>query len=498
MTTTSPPSSSDAALFRRLHTTVQRWIHDQKWAELRDIQTKAIAGVLETEVHLILAAATSAGKTEAAFPPILSAVAEVSIESFAVVYISPLKALINDQFRRLEDLCEPLDMPVLKWHGDASQTAKNRARRSPRGVALITPESIEALLVRRGPEVRRLFGGTRFIVIDELHAFMAGERGIHLASLLKRIEAQAGRPIRKIGLSVTIGNYNEARAFLDPLSPDSVQVITGGDGQGSIKLQVRGYRDPKPQRKVDTKSVGDDDEAAPVGAEAAIADHLFKVLRGSNNLVFANSRKQVEGYADALLKRSDAANVPNEFFPHHGSLAKSLREDLEVRLKAGTLPTTAVATTTLELGIDIGSVTSVAQISAPASVGGLRQSMGRSGRRPRQASQLRIYVAEADEPEPEDVLRACGRASSSPSRPSACCWRNGTSRLRRKARDYPRCCIRSSPSSANVAAAAPRTCLPYWAGRGRFRARDRATSRRCCAQWRPPLRLCWNNRRTAC
>jgi len=401
---TSAPSNSDTSLFHRLHPTIQRWIYDQKWDELRDIQSKAIENLLDTDAHLILAAATSAGKTEAAFLPILSMVARQQIASFSVVYVSPLKALINDQFRRLEELCERLEIPVVKWHGDASQTAKDRARRNPRGVVLITPESIEALLVRRGPEVRRLFGETQFIVIDELHAFMAGERGVHLASLLLRIEAQAGRRIRKVGLSATIGDFGEARTFLDPREPDRVNIVEGAAGQSTIKLQIRGYREPQPPSKVSGRMVPSAGEGSAVAADAAIADHLFKVMRGSNNLVFATSRKDVESFADALLKRSEAANVPNEFFPHHGSLAKALREELEDRLKSGSLPTTAVATTTLELGIDIGSVSSVAQIGAPSLVGGLRQRMGRSGRRAGQASQLRIYVSEEDVPEPDDVF----------------------------------------------------------------------------------------------
>lgn len=396
------PSSSELSPFHRLHPTVQRWIYDQQWRDLRDIQAKAIAAILDGDGHVILAAATSAGKTEAAFLPILSAVADRQIESFAVLYVSPLKALINDQFRRLEELCERLELPVTKWHGDAAQAAKARARRRPLGIVLITPESIEALLIRRGPEVRRLFGHTAFIVIDELHAFMAGERGVHLASLMKRIEAQVGRTIRMVALSATIGDFAEARAFLDARDPARVTVVDSTAGQAAIKLQVRGLREPAPPRIVVGATATH--EEPDLSAESATADHLFRVLRGSNNLVFAPSRKQVEGFADSLLKRSEAAGVPNEFFPHHGSLSKSLREQLEERLKSGDLPTTAVATTTLELGIDIGSVSSVAQIGPPASIASLRQRLGRSGRREGQASQLRIYVTEEGIPESDDVF----------------------------------------------------------------------------------------------
>lgn len=399
----SAGSNSNPTPFDRLHPAVQRWIWEQGWEELREIQDLAIAGILGSDDDVILAAATAAGKTEAAFLPILSRVAEAQIDSFAVLYISPLKALINDQFRRLEPLCERLALPVVKWHGDAAAAAKARAMRDPRGIVLITPESIESLLVRRGPEVRRLIGKTAFIVIDELHAFMSGDRGVHLASLLKRLEAQAGRPIRKVGLSATIGDFSAARMFLKPGQPDQVQVIETSGGHAELRLQIRGYREPEPPKEAEIANEGN--EAVPkTGATIEICKHLFANLRGTNNLVFATRRKDVEGYADGLSTLCEENGVPNEFFPHHGSLAKGLREELEERLKAAALPTTAVATTTLELGIDIGSVESVAQIGPPASISGLRQRLGRSGRREGQASVLRIYIPEPDVPDEHDLF----------------------------------------------------------------------------------------------
>lgn len=397
--TSLPVSGSEPSAFDRLHEKVQQWIWDKKWNELHDIQTKAIPAVLDTDDELILAATTAAGKTEAAFLPILSLVADQPIDSFAVLYISPLKALINDQFRRLEDLCERLEMPVVKWHGDASAAAKAKAQVKPRGIVLITPESLESLLLRRGPDVRRLIKDLRFIVIDELHAFLSGERGVHLASILKRLDAQAGRPLRKVGLSATIGDFEGAKAFMNPQQPQSVKLVVSTTGHPELKFQVRGYRDPDPKWE-SRKPV---DQQLPT-AHTAIVAHLHQVLRGSNNLVFASRRQVVENVADGLLQRCEAMRVPNEFFPHHGSLSKTLREDLEARLKDGELPTTAVATTTLELGIDIGTVKSIAQIGPPASVAGLRQRVGRSGRREGEPSVLRIYVSEPDRPVEDDLF----------------------------------------------------------------------------------------------
>lgn len=388
--TTSPPSASDpATAFDRLHPQVRRWIRDQGWDELRDVQTRTIDAVLSQQGDVLIAASTAAGKTEAAFLPAMTAVADRPGRGLAILYISPLKALINDQFRRLETLCDRMEMGAVRWHGDAPQAAKARVLRNPQGIALITPESIEALLIRRRGDAQVLLGALDFIIIDELHAFMQGARGLQLSSLLNRIDALAGRRARRVGLSATIGDLKLAAAWLNPDAPDTVTVVESGTDSPELRLQIRGYiRGPE-------EGGGDDleDEDRPVALDR-IADHAFSVLRGTNNLVFGNSRRSVEALADRLRRRSEAANVPNEFFPHHGSLSKELREGLEGRLKDQSLPTTAIATTTLELGIDIGSVASVATLGAPRSLSSLRQRLGRSGRRKGSPAALRIYVRE--------------------------------------------------------------------------------------------------------
>lgn len=388
--TTSLPSVSDAAsAFDRLHPQVRRWIRDQGWDELRDVQARTIAAVLDGNRDVLISASTAAGKTEAAFLPALTAVAERSERGLSILYVSPLKALINDQFRRLEQLCEQMEIGVVRWHGDAPQAAKARLFRKPEGIALITPESIEALLIRRSRDAQGLLGSLDFIIIDELHAFMQGARGLQLASLLHRIDVLSGKRARRIGLSATLGDLSMAAQWLNPEAPESVAVVESAADGAELKLQIRGYV------RADDEKGGDDleDEVHPVALDL-VADHAFMVLRGKNNLVFGGSRRSVEALADRLRRRSEQADVPNEFFPHHGSLAKELRESLEVRLKQDALPTTAVATTTLELGIDIGSVASVATLGAPRSLGALRQRLGRSGRRKGAPAVLRVYVRE--------------------------------------------------------------------------------------------------------
>lgn len=392
----SPVSASATeGAYDRLHPKIRRWIRDQGWNELREIQARAIEAILDGTGDVVIAAATAAGKTEAAFLPILTLIADRKGGGFSAVYVSPLKALINDQFRRLDELCEAMEVPVVKWHGDASQAEKKKAIAKPSGVALITPESIEAMLTRRPGDAVRLFAAADFIVVDELHAFLQGPRGLHVASLLKRIDAMAQRPARRIGLSATIGDMNQATAWLRPSDPQNVDLLVAKSDSPELRLQIRGYVEPADLDDPDHAEGASQDAQAPKRiALDAICDHLFDTLRGTNNLAFGGSRRTVESAADRLRRRCEKAGVPNEFYPHHGSLSKVLREDLEVRLKDGALPTTAVCTSTLELGVDIGSVKSVAQVGAPRSLSSLRQRLGRTGRRRGTPSILRVYVRE--------------------------------------------------------------------------------------------------------
>ena len=378
-----------------MHPEIRRWVRDQGWSGLRELQIRAIGKLFDTDDDLIISASTAAGKTEAAFLPALTHAAERVGPGLSILYVSPLKALINDQFRRLEQICEKLEMPIVRWHGDASASQKHRMLAKPSGVALITPESIEALFLRRPAEVRKLLGNLAFIIVDELHAFLGSPRGVHLASLLKRIDALGAKPARRLALSATIGDIDAARAWLRPNHPDGVDIVTGTAGDKELKLQIRGYLEPSAVSSGAAAASGpQDDEEDESSTFAGITDHLFRTLRGSNNLIFAGSRQSVEVIADGLRRRCEAEVVPNEFFPHHGSLSREPRETLERRLLAGEPPTTAVCTSTLELGVDIGSVTAVAQIGAPRSLSGLRQRLGRCGRRVGSPATLRIYVTE--------------------------------------------------------------------------------------------------------
>jgi len=406
---TSSTSSSDAdRAYERLHPKVRAWVRSQGWKSLRPVQARATHAILDGDGDILISASTAAGKTEAAFLPILTTIADRKEPSLSALYVSPLKALINDQFIRLDLLCEQMEIPIVRWHGDSSQSAKAKFAKAARGMALITPESIEAMFVRHADRVQTLLSNLDFIVIDEVHAFMQGPRGLHLASLLKRIAAASKKPARRVGLSATIGDLSLAAAWMRPEDPSRVFILDDPGAQLDLMLQIRGYIDrtpkggskaPMPVQVAETdrnEDAADDKSPEPKDAVGAICNHLFGVLRGENNLVFGGSRRMVEIVADALRAKSEAEGVPNEFYPHHGNLSKDIREELEVRLKAGDLPTSAVCTTTLELGIDIGSVKSVAQVGAPRSISSLRQRLGRTGRRERERSILRIYAIEPE------------------------------------------------------------------------------------------------------
>ncbi len=384
----SAPSNSDPARsFDRLDPRLQRWIWQSRWKSLHDVQARAIPLLLAGEQDVILAAATAQGKTEAAFLPILSNLAQSPELIATVAYISPLKALINDQFDRLAEIAGQVELPVTPWHGDISQSPKSRYLQNPRGCLLITPESLEALFVRQGHSVGGVFEHLRFVVIDELHSFMGTERGKQLQSLLHRVEDAVGRRICRIGLSATLGDMQAAAMFLRPGDAAKVALIVSSESRQELRVLVRGIEE------VPGSPDGTADESEHSGRSAVVKD-LFVELRGQNHLVFPNSRSEVEFYSDQLRRMCENERVPNEFWPHHGSLSREIREETEAALKQHERPATAICTSTLELGIDIGSVTSVAQVRPPPSVASLRQRLGRSGRRENEPAILRGYAIE--------------------------------------------------------------------------------------------------------
>ena len=407
--------------FELLAQPIQRALWNMRWTDLRPIQEQAIPIILQTERDLIISARTAAGKTEAAFLPVLSAIHDDPLASVRAIYVGPLKALINDQFRRLEDLAQLAEIPVHRWHGDVSGDRKRSTLEQPSGVLLITPESLEALFVNRGSQLPTVFHKLSFVVLDELHAMLGTERGLHLRSLLFRLQRLANSRIRLIALSATLGDLPKSAAWLRPDAPDQVEILTDAATQKSVQFRIHAYlmrKTPAQQRQqvepgTMSENVSDvpasDLDHAPNQSTTTtdssqqnlpptssripgeMLDDMFEYFRGQKNLIFANSKALVETCAEGLNQLCLKTSSRAEFLVHHGSLARETREETE-RLMQGKVPYTAVCSSTLELGIDIGNVTAVGQIGAPNSVNSMVQRLGRSGRKDGEPHCMRIFV----------------------------------------------------------------------------------------------------------
>jgi ATP-dependent Lhr-like helicase len=387
--------AAEAAAIARLDRAIQEPLYKMGWTRLQPIQVAAIHAIDEGDGDLILSAQTAAGKTEAAFLPILSKlVALGDTPGVKAVYAGPLKALINDQFLRLERLCDAAEIPVHKWHGDVNASAKKRLLESPSGVLLITPESIESLLINHGQRLDDVFASLGFVVIDELHAFLADERGAQLKSVLARLSAHAKTPVRMVGLSATLGDPEAARRWLRPREPGRVTLIEDRGSGKEVKIRVNGYLES------DGRGASAEHSHAERGnegqAENALLTDVYDAFRGKTALIFGNSKRRLEECAAFAADESARRGEVNTFRIHHGSLSKSEREETEEALRSGR-PTATFCSSTLEMGIDVGDVEAVGQIGAPWSVGSLVQRLGRSGRKEGRPRVLRMYL-EAEAP----------------------------------------------------------------------------------------------------
>ena len=360
--------------FNLLSEPIRKYIRDKGWESLRPIQEAAIQRIMSTENNYVLISRTASGKTEAAFLPILSRT-NFKEEGVMVLYISPLIALINDQFRRVEELCEYLDISVTKWHGEASKGQKEKILKNPNGIVLITPESLEAMFVNKPYNVKHLFESLEFVVIDEIHSFLGSDRGIQLQSILSRLQKINKTKFKTLALSATVSDSNqyvELKNFIgDVENTKIIRDIT-----------------PKPINAVFRYFEG-------TGAELPLdlLKDLYVQTRNNKSLIFPNARGRVEEVAVKLRKISDKVGGHQNYFSHHSSVDKEVREYVEFFAKNNTYQNFSIAcTSTLELGIDIGSVDQVVQIDATHSIASLIQRVGRSGRRDDKASNLFLYA----------------------------------------------------------------------------------------------------------
>ncbi|MDR1874153.1 MAG: DEAD/DEAH box helicase [Synergistaceae bacterium] len=371
--------------FGKLHPLVQRKLYDMRWTELRPIQVEATKAFFAHGRHLILAAETASGKTEAAFLPILSQMLTESEKGLRAIYVSPLRALINDQFQRLEDLCGRMEIPVFKWHGDVASPLKKKFLADPRGLLLITPESIESIFINHSEHVARLFKNVSWLVLDEMHAFIGTERGMHLRSLLARVDQaridQARRPMRRLGLSATLGDFEASKKWLNSRN------FGDGDGDGDVELVAESGSVKEILYRIKGYTVGAEGQSPWVGDMI----RLFP----ATSLIFVNSRTMLEHLAYTVQRYVEKKRLPDRYRVHHGSLSRIEREDTEDALKTQDGIVT-FCSSTMELGIDVGSVARVGQFGAPWSVSALRQRLGRSGRKDGESSAMALFIVDGD------------------------------------------------------------------------------------------------------
>lgn len=438
--------------FDRYAPFVQDFIYNHNWENLRSIQVAAADAIFNTDENVLLTASTASGKTEAAFFPILTELWENPPASVGAIYIGPLKALINDQFYRLGDLCEEADIPVWHWHGDVSASHKAKMLKHPSGILQITPESLEALLMHKHAAVPRLFCDLRYVVIDEVHSLLRGDRGGQTLCLIERLGRMAGVNPRRIGLSATIGDPERTGAFLasgtgrgciiprfeelrrvwrlsmehfyitgpqateralqdhGPQQADVLKVerVAGGEDRGGAnddgsRMAPRALPDPDGVTVLDA-----DDNAllaptdtAPNDADPGIG-YIFERTRGRKCLVFVNSREEAEAVCSMLRSYCEARHEPDRFLIHHGNLSASYRETAEDIMRDDEQLQTTVTTATLELGIDIGRLERAFQIDAPFTVSSFLQRMGRTGRRDDPPEMH--FVMREEQPEPRSMM----------------------------------------------------------------------------------------------
>jgi ATP-dependent helicase Lhr and Lhr-like helicase len=346
--------------FQRLAPFIQEYIYQNNWTDLREVQIEACRVIFDTKYHLLLAAGTASGKTEAAFLPILTELCEQPCSSIGVLYVSPIKALINDQFERLSNLLQQSHLEVHAWHGDIPQSRKRKLLRNPRGILQITPESLESILINQATEIEHLFNDLRFIIIDEIHVFMGSERGNQILCQLGRIERYLKRSPRRIGLSATLGDYTLAEKWLQ--GGTKIPVITP-----KIESQYKQVR-----LSLEHFYLEDDDNS--------VYSYLFDLSKSCKCLIFGNNRTEAETVISNLREIAKQNNYPDVYHVHHGSISSLLREDAELAMKSHH-PAVIAATVTLELGIDLGQLERVIQLNAPFSVSSFLQRLGRTGRR---------------------------------------------------------------------------------------------------------------------
>lgn len=371
-------------IFERFPDFIREYIYSRSWDSLRNVQIEAAKSIFEKNGHLLLTSSTASGKTEAAFFPILSLMYEDPPSSVGVLYIAPLKSLINDQFDRMDELLDMTGIKLTHWHGDVAASAKRRFLSDPRGILQITPESLEAMLINRPNDIVRIFGDLRFVVIDEIHTLTGTDRGNQIICQLSRICRLIGHEPRRIGLSATVGDPTVAAEWLR--------------GDSALDVDIPHFSNEKIRWRLAMEHFYIDDPEKNDGKTARIDpgyEYIYDCVKDKKSIVFSNSREETE-YVCSTLRQiaANRSDSDSRILIHHGNLSASLREEAEMKMRDNSENITACATVTLELGIDIGRLERVVQVEAPNSVSSFLQRLGRSGRRTSPPEMIMVFREE--------------------------------------------------------------------------------------------------------
>lgn len=379
-------------VFEKYSPFIRDFIYSKGWLELKDVQCEAAECIFDTDDDLLITSATASGKTEAAFFPIISELYDKLCDSVGVLYIAPLKSLINDQFLRLDELLEYAGIPVFHWHGDVAQSHKTRFLNDPRGILQITPESLESMLINRSNDIYRIFNKLKYVVIDEIHILTGTDRGNQIMCQLARIEHIIGRETRRIGLSATVGNASLAASWLDGGRGHKVHVTSTDPGKVRWRLGLEHFY----LGDSNFDQTGKNNSTA-AGVKATLNpayEYMYDCVKDKKSLVFSNSREETEYVTATLRQIAESRGEEDIFLIHHGNLSAALREEAEMKMKDEEIKAVTCATVTLELGIDIGKLERILQNDAPNSVTSFLQRLGRSGRRGDPSEMMMVFSEE--------------------------------------------------------------------------------------------------------
>ena len=386
-------------IFRKFPEFIREYIYSHSWESLRDVQLFAANTIFNTDNDLLLTSSTASGKTEAAFFPILTEVWNKPSQSVSVLYIAPLKSLINDQFYRIDELLDQSGIRVTHWHGDVAASQKRKLLERPEGILQITPESLEAMLINRPNDIPRLFCDLHFVVIDEIHTLMGNDRGNQILCQLSRIQRVIGKTPRRVGLSATVGCPELAAAWLGAGTDRQTDIFRKPSEKIRWRLGMEHFYISNPN--FDQTPQRDKQEEDKAALDAGY-EYIYDCVSGTKSLVFSNSREETE-YVCATLRQIAAHRKERDvFLIHHGNLSASLREEAELKMRDEEEMAVTCATVTMELGIDIGRLERIIQVDAPNSVSAFLQRLGRSGRRGQPPEMMMVFREE--EPLPNAPL----------------------------------------------------------------------------------------------